>query len=311
MRILIIGASGFIGRRLAYRFSEPLLHDVFGTYWSTTPGGGAISWNRVDLTDPEGVKQVFRLARPDAVLHLAAIADVNTAERERERAEAVNATATSAIAHLCQQHSAKLIFVSTEYVFDGKRGYYREDDAPCPTTHYGQTKWEAERAVMELTSPWSVLRTSIVYGWPGPEKRNFVPWLIQSLLNSRAYHGPTDVYRTPIYLGDLADGIARLVEGDFQGIYHVAGRDWVSMYAFAIAVARAFNLDEELVVPVPSFMTAPVASQPRQGAAPRRNGDLLGLDCSATMKSLGIVHPGLAEGIARLKADAPNLEAMR
>ena len=246
------------------------------------------------------------MARPEVVLHLAAMADVGTAEREREGATAVNSRATAAIARLCEQRGARLVFVSTEYVFDGKQGYYREDETPSPTTHYGRTKLEAERSVMELASRWSILRTSIVYGWPAPGKQNFAPWLIKRLRSGESYHGPTDVYRTPIYIGDFADGIERLVVGDFMGIHHVAGRDWVSMFDFAVAVARAFNLDEAQVVPVTSLATGPPGKETRQDETRARKGDLLGLDCSATMKRLGIPHPGLAEGIARLKAEAPD-----
>ena len=304
MRILIVGASGFIGRYVSRRLKETSAHDVYDA-GRTRLSGDAITWQQVELTDITSLERAFQAARPDVALHLAAMADVGTAERERERATAINTTATASIARLCERQGARLVFVSTEYVFDGRRGYYREDNEPGPTTHYGQTKWEAERAVMELASRWSILRTSIVYGWPDPGKRNFAPWLIQRLLSGLSYQAPTNVYRSPIYLGDLADGISRLVEGEFPGIHHVAGRDWVSMYDFASGVARAFNLDEGLLIPIPSLTTGPAEAASRQDATRSCTGDFLGLDCAATMKSLGIAHPGLAEGIARLRADAP------
>ena len=303
MRILIIGASGFIGSYVSRCLTDTPAHDVFGTYRSGPVAGNAITWLRAELTESNTLEEAFAAAQPEVVLHLAAMADVGTAEREREKATAVNSAATAVIAGLCERQGARLVFVSTEYVFDGKRGFYREDDAPSPTTHYGQTKWEAERAVMQLSSRWSILRTSIVYGWPAPGKRNFVPWLIQRLQGGEPYHGPTDVYRTPIYLGDLADGIERLVEGHSPGIHHVAGRDWVSMYDFAVAVARAFGLDEKLVIPVSSSATGTAETKAQRDEARQRKGDLLGLDCAATVKGLGIPHPGLAEGIARLKAE--------
>ena len=304
MRILIIGASGFIGQYVSRRLADTVAHTVCGTYLSWSPTDGAITWIRVELTDRTGLEEAFAAARPHVVLHLAAMADVGKAERERERATAVNVTGTSIIARLCEQHGAKLVFVSTEYVFDGKRGYYREDEEPSPTTHYGQTKWEAEQAVMELAPRWSILRTSIVYGWPAPGKRNFAPWLIQRLRSGQPYRGPTGVYRTPVYVEDLVDGIARLVEGDFPGIHHVAGRDWVGMYDFAVEVARAFRLDRELVIPVSP--ADPAATDDRQETAEQGHRDLLGLDCAKTMTSLGLAHPGLAEGIAKLRTSSPN-----
>ena len=293
MRVLIVGASGFIGQYLVRHLNETPGHEVVGTFLSRAPGDDGNSWHRVELTDAASLEQVFRLALPDVVVHLAAIADLRTAERDPDRATAVNVVATSEIAQLCKLHGAKLIFVSTEYVFDGQRGYYREDDAPSPTTHYGQTKWEAEREVAKLASQWSILRTSIVYGWPAPGQRNFAPWLIERLRSGQPYHGATDVYRTPIYVEHLADGIARLVEGDYPGIQHLAGGDWVSMYNFAVAVAEAFRLDSRLVIPIDA------------ASAGSERPDMLGLDCARTMRLLGLAQPGLIEGIGAMQAGAP------
>ena len=290
MRVLIIGASGFIGQYVARRLRETLGRGVVGTYLSRAPGDDGNTWRRVELTDRAGLERVFRLAQPDVVVHLAAIADVGTAQSEPERATAVNVAATAAIARLSNRHGARLVFVSTEYVFSGERGHYREEEPPRPTTHYGQTKWEAEQEVAGLAARWSILRTSIVYGWPEPGRRNFVPSLIERLRNGCHYHGPTDVYRTPIYVEHLTDGIAKLAQGDYPGVHHVAGRDWVSMYDFASAVAQEFHLDGDLVVPV----------------AASRSPDLLGLDCARTMRLLELDHPGLTAGIAAMRASARN-----
>ena len=292
MRVLIVGASGFIGQYLVRRLNETPGHEVFGTFLSRIPGDDGNSWHRVELTDAGRLEQVFRLARPDVVVHLAAIADVGAAENDPERATAVNVAATSAIAQLCELHGAKLIFVSTEYVFDGQRGYYREEDDPSPTTHYGQTKWEAEQEVAKLASQWSILRTSIVYGWPAHGQRNFVPWLIERLRSGHPYQGANDVYRTPIYVEHLTDGIAKLVEEDHPGIYHIAGRDWVSMYDFATAIAEAFHLDRGLVIPTDA------------ASGGSRKPDVLGLDCARTMRLLGLAQPGINDGIAAMRASA-------
>ena len=178
------------------------------------------------------------------VVHLAAMADVGACERNPEQATAVNARATASIAQLCGVHGARLIFVSTEYVFDGERGYYREDEPPNPITHYGRTKQQAEESVAGLASRWSVVRTSIVYGWRSDGGRNFAPGLIDHLASGQTYEASTGVMRTPVYVEHLVDGIGALTETDRTGIYHIAGSDWVSMYDFAMTVARAFSLDD-------------------------------------------------------------------
>ena len=309
MRVLIVGASGFIGRHLVRRLGRKPDRQIVGTYLSRPPGDDAHSWLQVELTDSAGIERVFRLARPDAVVHLAAIADVGTAERDPERATAVNVTATASIARLCNLLGAKLIFVSTEYVFDGKRGYYREDESPIPTTHYGQTKWEAEQEVASLTTRWSVLRTSIVYGWPEPGQRNFAPWLLEHLKSGQTYNAPTDVYRTPVYVKHLTDGIAKLVDEEHTGIHHVAGADWVSMYDFAAAIAQAFHLDRGLVEPSGPIPTGLPGVGGQGDADGSRSPDMLGLDCAETMRLLGLAHPGLTEGIEALRTDSPHGDA--
>ena len=288
MRVLVIGASGFIGRYLARRLGGTARHEVAGTFRSRPPAREDGSWHRVELTSPAELERVFRLSKPDAVVHLAAMADVGAAEREPDRATAVNVDATGMIAKLCRAQGARLVFVSTEYVFDGQRGFYREDETPNPTTHYGRTKREAEQQVVELASQWSILRTSIVYGWPLQDHRNFVPWLIGHLRSGQPYRAPAHVLRTPAYVEDLVDGIARLVEEHHPGIHHVAGRDWVSMYDFALAVAEGFQLDRGLVIP---------ADTPES-----QSNERLGLDCARTMRLLSLPQPGISEGIERMRA---------
>ena len=290
MRLLIIGASGFIGRHLMRRLGARPDCAVTGAFHSRPPEPDGNAWLPADVTDPASLAAAFRLARPDAVVHLAALADVATAEREPERAAAVNAAGTAAVARRCEEHGARLVFVSTEYVFSGQRGYYREDEPPAPATQYGRAKRDGELAVARQCSRWSVLRTSIVYGWPQPGRRNFAPGLVDRLRRGQPYQAPTDVYRTPVYVESLVDGIERLATGDFQGIYHVAGRDWVSMYDFGVAIADAFGLDRRLVVPDADDLRPP---------------DMLGLDCTGTMELLGMEQPGLIKGLAAMRGSTP------
>ena len=290
MRVLVIGASGFIGRYLMRRLDATPGLEVLGAFHSRPPGADPRRWFRVDLTDAGSLAELFRRARPDVVAHLAALADVGTAERNPDRATAVNATATAAIARLSESYRARLLFVSTEYVFDGRRGFYREDAPPNPATHYGRTKWEGERAVAKLASHWSILRTSIVYGWPQPGRRNFVPWLVDRLQRGEPYAASTETMRSPIYVEHLVEGIARLVDSYHPGTHHVAGRDWVSMYGLALAVADGFGPERELVRPAADTAGNP-ASRER-----------LGLDCAKTMGALGLTHYRLAEGIAAMRA---------
>ena len=295
MRVLVVGASGFIGRHLVRYLAGAGDNTVAGTFYSRAPGDDGNSWYRVDVTDPAGLGRVFHAVRPEIVVHLAALADVGTAERKSQRATAVNVSGTTLVAGLAEQHQARLVYVSTEYVFSGDTGYYAEDATPHPTTQYGRTKLQAEREVERLCSRWSVLRTSIVYGWPELGQRNYASRLIASLREGSICSARVDVYRTPIYITHLVAGIATLATAGRRGIFHVVDRDWVSMYDFARAIAQAFGLDTDLIAP----------TEASTGKTDARPPDLLGLNSTHTMQVLGLPHFGLADGISAFHADAP------
>ncbi len=294
MRVLVIGGSGFIGRYLVRRLSGTPGCELSATFLYRPPASDGNSWHRLDLPDAESLEGVFQGCRPEVVVNLAAMADVGAAERDPERARAVNVDGTAEIVRLCQRDGTRLVFVSTEYVFDGRRGFYSEDEPPSPTTQYGRTKRDAEIEVAGLRDAGSVVRTSIVYGWPLQVHRNFVPVLIERLRSGQPYRAPTSVMRSPVYVEHLVEGIARLAEENHPGVHHVAGRDWVSMHDFAVAVATEFGLDQGLVIPEDSG--SPVVPREIGGA------DLLGLDCAATMGLLQLAQPRLADGLAAMRS---------
>ena len=230
---------------------------------------------------------------------LAAIADVGTAERVPARATEVNVDGARKVARLCKQHDARLVFLSSEYVFRGDRGNYQEDDAPDPATHYGRTKWQAELAVAREAFQWSVVRTSVVYGWPLIGRQNLATAIIDRLKNGQTYDGDTNTYRTPIYVDHLTEGLEQLVTNYHPGIYHIAGKDWMNMYQFARAVAGVFDMDGSLVNPAQVSANLPPGTLPTRESEQGLRPDILGLDCTQTSHRLGLrafsVVPGLQE----------------
>jgi dTDP-4-dehydrorhamnose reductase len=291
-RLLIIGASGFIGQHLLQRLQSFPEHQVSGTYHATMPQIQGCSWHQVEVTDPEQLGEVFRLTRPEVVAHLAAMADVNQCQRMPQQSTEINVRGTEYIARLCTLHRAKLVFLSTEYVFSGDRGYYREDDTPQPTTHYGQTKWEAEQAVAREAERWSILRTSLVYGWPMVANRsNLVTRLLDSLRSRRPFYGYTDMYRSPVYVEDVVEGIIKLAQGNYPGVHHIAGPEWVNIGEFARAVAEVFDLNQDML------MLTPAPSEEVDNSRPRR----LGLDSTRTVRLLSIQPLDMVSGLKQMQ----------
>lgn len=295
-RLLIIGASGFIGRSLIQRLCAAADYDLSATYHTRMPqdigahGPAPLRWYPADVVDQAQLDRLFQHVRPDVVVHLAAISGIEEAERSPHEATHVNLGGTERIARLCARYQARLVFLSTDYIFSGDRGRYREDELPSPRVHYGKTKWEAEQAIARQLSQWSILRTSMVYGWPPPGAHgNLASGIIRSLESGHPFYGHTDMYRSPIYVGDLVKGMVRLVEGNYQGIYHIAGADWVNMHDFARAVADVFHLDSHLVRPA-------LAPQESKDSRPR----LLGLDSGWSAKQLGLKLSDMASGLQQM-----------
>ena len=300
MRLLIIGASGFIGHSLIGRLQQQSDYVVSNTYNSRRPQDVDDSWYQLDVTDHQRLEEVFLQTRPDVVVLLAAIADVGTAEREPQRATAVNVDGAAQVARLCAQHQARLVFLSSEYVFGGNRGNYCEDDAPDPNTHYGRNKLEAELVVARDASEWSIVRTSFVFGWPLTGRQNVATGIINRLKRGDTFDGHTDSYRTPIYVEDLTTGIMRLVADYHPGIYHIAGEDWLNMYHFAYAVAKVFDLDTSLVTPVQGSGNSPSKASLSQGLDPELKPDLLGLDCTRTTERIGFRGSTVLAGLEEM-----------
>ena len=302
MKILVIGASGFIGHYLLRRLRQNSDYEVTGTYNARVPQDIDQSWYRLEITDHQRLERVFSQARPDVVVVLAAIADVGTVERAPAMVTEVNVDGTAQVAWLCTQHDARMIFLSSEYVFSGDRGNYREDDAPDPNTHYGRTKWQAELAVAREASQWSIVRTSVVYGWPITGRRNLATSIIDRLKNNETYTGDADTYRTPVYVEHLTEGIAELVADYHPGICHIAGDDWMNMYQFACAVAKSLDMDSSLVIPGPVMDNTPAKTGSLGESERDVRPDILGLDCTQTSQRLGLrafdVVTGLREMLA-------------
>ena len=253
--LLITGANGLLGQALVRRLSGSSDYDVLATARDEAPRYDVpCEYRRMDVTAPEEVEGVLESYQPDVVINCAAVSDVSECDENRNRAWAVNARAVRRLAKHCRALDAHLVQVSSDFVFNGKNGPYTEDARPDPVNYYGRTKLAGENALRELDFlDWSIVRTVLLYGVANDLNRsNVVLWMIDQLSQGEVIHVVNDQWRTPTYAPDLADGIMRLVEREHTGIYHLSGREMVTIHELAETVAEVFDFDDSLIDPVPS-----------------------------------------------------------
>lgn len=245
MRVLVTGASGLLGLNLALEASGE--HTVYGVAHSQDLHSEAFTVLQADLLAPGAVEQIFENARPDWVIHCAALANVDACEREPELARRLNTELPAKLARVARG-GARLLHVSTDAVFDGRRGGYTETDAPNPLSTYARTKLEGERAVAEADPEALIARVNL-FGWSLTGKRSLAEFFFNNLREGRPVKGFTDVYFCPLLANHLARTFLWMLEGGLEGLYHTVSAACLSKYDFGVALARQFGLDAGLVTP--------------------------------------------------------------
>ena len=246
MRVLITGASGLLGLNLALEACQA--HDVSGVDRSTLTSA-PFPIIKADLLDRAAIGRALDEAQPDAVVHCAAIADIDACEADPDAAHRTNAVMPGLIAAACAQRDIRLVHISTDAVFSGaKTGPYTEIDLPDPLGVYGITKLEGERAVLQADPAATVLRVNF-YGWSISGRRSLAEFFVNHLRQGHTINGFTDVRFCPMFVGHLAQIILRVLPEQLPGTYHVVGAQAMTKYQFGVEVARKFGLPERLISP--------------------------------------------------------------
>ncbi len=233
MKVLVTGANGMLGSDLC-----PMLEDSGYEVIETTI-------DEIDITDKNNVNEVIDDVKPDYVVHCAAYTNVDKAEEELEIAENINSVGTKNIAEACKRNNTVLVYISTDYVFDGtKNTPYLPNDKTNPINAYGLTKLNGEKAVQEICEKFYILRTSWLYGHHG---KNFVETMI-SLAQKEEVKVVDDQVGCPTWTVDLSDAIISLIDEDAEyGIYHACGGGKTSWYGFAKEIYNKMNLDVNIL----------------------------------------------------------------
>lgn len=284
--MLVTGSTGLLGatmvEKASHRFAVVAGHRTPGL---ALPGTGSFV---LDLRNPEQVEEVVASSRPAVVVHCAAETGVDFCEDHPEAAMEVNVCGTARLCRAAVGVRAFLVYVSTDSVFDGRRGGYSEEDQPNPVNAYGRSKWSAEQVVRREMPDHLIIRTNF-FGWNHGPKETLAEWVLGRLQSGNRVPGFQDVVFSPLLVDMLVEKMLAAIELGLRGRLHLGARDAVTKCEFARLIARTVGLDPALVDPVSVDVAGLRAPRPRDTS----------LDSSRAEKALNVPMPTVQEGIRR------------
>lgn len=258
-KLLIIGGSGLLGSTLTDY--TKVSYNVHITYNKNFPIDSSVNSTSLDLLDNRAkIIDLIKSLKPDVVIHTAAHPSVDICEINHKIADMLHVDVTQDIVDTCHSINSKLIYISTDAVFEGKLNkLYAENDEPNPINYYGTTKLRAEKVILNVSRN-VVLRTSVIYGWHN--RSRFTNWILGYLKEKKLVDPFSDQYNTPTLVDDLAKSIIKIMEQDISGLYHAAGKTCINRYEFALKLANKFGYDKNLITSVTSAQKKQDAPRP-------------------------------------------------
>ncbi len=248
-RILVFGGSGLVGSTFINYVQD--MYEIFYTYNTNSINFSNTTSYKINLlTESKKISTIIDDCKPDIILHTIAYPSVDFCELNHKSADELHVHATQIIADYATKNNNKVIFLSTDAVFNGKlnRKYF-ESDLTEPVNYYGATKLSAENIILNNSNN-TVLRTAVVYGWH--PKSRFTNWIFSYLKEGKIVDPFIDQYNTPTLVDDLVQSIVKIIENNVSGLFHAVGKTCTSKYEFAILLAEKFNLEKNLIKSVTS-----------------------------------------------------------
>jgi dTDP-4-dehydrorhamnose reductase len=293
-RILIIGSNGMLGQRLSQFFHSNTNIELLCTSAEDESFIKDIPYKKLDITQKNQVRQIILDFFPDYVINTAAFTNVDKSESEKETAWKVNVNGVENIALYAWTMDAHLIHISTDYIFDGKKGPYSETDKPNPIGYYGRSKLAAENSIRTSGVRFSIIRTNILYGPVKYGRADFVKWVIDSLKESKIIKIVTDQIGNPTFIDDLVQAISKIIEFRKEGIYNIGGAEFLSRFDFTTRIAKFFNLDTTLIYPILTEELKQPAPRPlKSGLVTLKADTELGFKAHSIEETLTIIRKEL------------------
>lgn len=263
-RILLTGSNGMLGQQLAEFYSNKNNYELLCISLEAKSALEGIDYLSCDLSDKEGIKKIVYDFCPDSIVNTAAYTNVDLSETERELCWKINVKGVEYLSDASRIIDAHLIHVSTDYIFDGKKGPYNETAKPNPIGYYGRTKLASENVLKISGINFTVIRTNVLYGPAKNSRPDFVQWVVKMLQDRKQIRIVTDQINNPTFTYDLVQSISKILELRKYGIYNIGGPEFISRYDFTLRIADYFNLDKSLIVPIKTKELNQAARRPLQ-----------------------------------------------
>lgn len=294
IKVVITGSNGLLGQSLLnVLLKEKNNYDVYGFSKGVNRSGrNDFQYFSIDITNQNQLTKELLKIKPDYIVNTAAMTQVDACENDTVKCDTLNVNVVQWLAAICQELSAHLVHLSTDFIFDGKKGWYKETDVPNPLSYYGFSKLKSEQILEKSNTNYTILRTSLVYGKVFDMSRsNIVLWVKESLENKREITIVDDQFRAPTYVEDLALACKISMDKNATGIFNIASSKLLSIYEIAMEIAEVFDLDNSYIKPIASSILNQTANRPAK----------TGFDLSKTNSILKFYPKTFQEDLQRFK----------
>ena len=287
MKLLVLGGSGLIGNALLKNYKNEF--DILTTFYKNHISIKNVrSFQYSFPNDLNNLRELLEKEKPDVLVNTMGYSNIDFCELNKSDTEMLHVEVTEKICKLCENIGTKQIFLSSDYVFDGEKGNYSEDDVPNPINYYGLSKLKAEQLILKNPIN-TVIRTSVIYDWD--YRARFFNSVIKNLQNNQEINATTDVYNSVTFLDNLVESIFKVITLNQNGIFHVVDSACVNRFEFAEMIAKIFRLDKNLI------KTVSVQDEPKNIAKRPKNACL---NNSKAKKELGLNFNTIEEGVSRV-----------
>lgn len=260
-RILLFGANGMLGQRLVEFYARQAGIQLLACSIEDSPVIKDAEYRKTDITKRDDLKNLVYDFYPDVIINAAAYTNVDMSETEREQAWKTNVKSVEYMSEVSRVIDSHIIHISTDYIFNGKKGPYSEKDKPSPLGYYARTKLASENVLRISGTYYTILRTNVLYGIAHNSRPDFVRWVVNSVRSGKKIRIVTDQINNPTFIDDLIQAISKVIEYKKYGVYNIGGKEFLSRFDFTMKIADFFNLDKRLI--------SPITTEDLKQAAPR------------------------------------------